>query len=88
MSTTNLLYKKVKEINFDKLNKLSSDIAKRNNKSPFSVKMDMIYNFIRYGIGYTDYLKGDYINLNSKQKKTYVTTKSFYKLLNYLNQKE
>lgn len=88
MSVTNLLYKKIKEINFEKLNKLAKDIAKRNNKSAFSVKMDMIYNFIRYGIGYTDYLKGDYVNLSRQQKKTYVTTKSYYKLLNYLNPKE
>ena len=45
----------------------------------------MIKNFLRYGIGYTDYLKGDYINLTKEQKKTFVTTKSFYKLLHYLN---
>ena len=45
----------------------------------------MLRNFLKYKIGYTDYLKGDYINLTSEQKKTYVTTKSFYKLLHYLN---
>ena len=85
MSVKELMRDKVKEINYEKLNKLAHDIGKRNNKSALYVKMDMIYNFIRYGIGYTDYLKGDYINLTSEQKKTYVTTKSFYKLLNYLN---
>ena len=85
MSVTNLMYEKIKEINFEKLNKLAHDIAKRNNKSYFYVKMDMICNFIRYGIGYTDYLKGDYINLTKAQKKTYLTTKSYYKLLKYLN---
>ena len=31
----------------------------------------MIKNFIKYGIGYTDYLKGDYINLTEEQKKQY-----------------
>ncbi len=85
MSVFRMMYKKIKEINFDKLNKLAKDIGERNNKSPFKVKMDMLYNFARYGIGYTDYLKGDYINLTKEQKKTYVTTTSFYKLLNYLN---
>ena len=88
MSVTNMMYKKIKAINFDKLNKLSQDIAKRNNKSAFYVKMDMFYNFIRYGIGYTDYLKGDYINLSKAQKKTFVTTKSYYKLLHYFNKQE
>ena len=88
MSLSNMMYRKVKEINFEKLNKLAADIAKRNNKSVFYVKMDMIKNFLQYGIGYTDYLKSDYINLSKEQKKTYVTTKSYYKILKYLNNNE
>ena len=85
MSVKSMMIRKIKAIDKEKLNKLASDIAKRNNKSTSYVKRDMIKNFIKYGIGYTDYLKGDYINLTSEQKKTYVTTKSYYKLLRYLN---
>lgn len=85
MSVKSMMIRKIKAIDKEKLNKLASDIAKRNNKSVSFVKRDMIKNFIKYGIGYTDYLKGDYINLTSEQKKTYVTTKSYYKLLRYLN---
>ena len=85
MSVKNFMVRKVKAIDKEKLDKLANDIAKRNNKSVSYVKRDMIKNFLRYGIGYTDYLKGDYINLTKEQKKTYVTTKSFYKLLHYLN---
>ncbi len=85
MSVKSLIIKKVKAINYEKLNKLAKEIGERNNKPAWKVKLDMLYNFVRYGIGYTDYLKGDYINLTKEQKKTYVTTTSFYKLLNYLN---
>ena len=85
MSLRSMMINKVKEIDKEKLNKLAHDIAARNNKSFLYVKFDMLRNFIRYGIGYTDYLKGDYINLTKEQKKTYVTTKSFYKILKYLN---
>ena len=85
MSTKSLMMRKLKAIDTEKLNKLAKDIAKRNNKSVSYVKRDMIKNFIQYGIGYTDYLKGDYINLTKEQKKTFVTTKSYYKLLAYLN---
>ena len=85
MSVKTMMINKIKEIDYEKLNKLASDIGKRNNKSAAYVKRDMIKNFIKYGIGYTDYLKGDYINLTKEQKKTYVTTKSYYKLLSYLN---
>ena len=81
MSTKSLMMRKLKAIDTEKLNKLARDIAKRNNKSVSYVKRDMIKNFIQYGIGYTDYLKGDYINLTKEQKKTFVTTKSYYKLL-------
>lgn len=85
MSVKSMMVRKIKAIDKEKLNKLASDIAARNNKSTSYVKRDMIKNFVKYGIGYTDYLKGDYINLTSEQKKTYVTTKSYYKLLRYLN---
>ncbi len=85
MSVKSMMVRKIKAIDKEKLNKIASDIAARNNKSVSYVKNDMIKNFIKYGIGYTDYLKGDYINLTSEQKKTYVTTKSYYKLLKYLN---
>ena len=85
MSVKSMMVRKIKAIDKEKLNKIASDIAARNNKSTSYVKRDMIKNFVKYGIGYTDYLKGDYINLTSEQKKTYVTTKSYYKLLRYLN---
>ena len=32
--------------------------------------VDMIKNFIQYGIGYTDYLKSDFVNLTKEEKKT------------------
>ncbi|MGM9877105.1 MAG: sugar-transfer associated ATP-grasp domain-containing protein [Bacilli bacterium] len=85
MALRNVMISKIKAINYEKLDKLATDIAKKNNKSKTYVKLDMIKNFLQYGIGYTDYLKGDYINLTKEQKKTFVTTKSFYKLLKYLN---
>ena len=68
MSIEKFMASKVKEINYKKLNQLAHDIAKRNNKSVFYVKCSMIKNFLQYGIGYTDYLKGDYINLTKEQK--------------------
>ena len=85
MSLKSMMFEKVKEINHVKLNQLAKDIGERNNKSATYVKIDMFRNFIKYGIGYTDYLKGDYINLTKEEKETYVTTKSFYKILKYLN---
>ena len=85
MSLRSMMVSKVKAIDYDKLNSLAEGIAKRNNKSKGYVKRDMFFNFLKYGIGYTDYLKSDYVNLTKEQKKNFVTTKSYYKLLKYLN---
>ena len=52
------------------------------------IVFDMIINFITRGCGYTDYFRGNYINLTSSEKDTFVTAKSFYKFLSYMNDKK
>lgn len=85
MGISKMFYNKIKQIDKKRLNELATKIAKENNKSVSYVKKDMIKNFIKYGIGYTDYLKSDFINLTPEEKKTHVTTKTFFKILHYLN---
>ena len=80
-----LMFDKVKLINYDKLNRIARDIAERNDTTTGRVKRDMVRNFLVHGIGYTDYMKGDYINLTRQQKKTFLTTRNYDKLLKYLN---
>ena len=53
---------KIKEANFKRIDNLATIIANKNNVKKSFVKRDMIKNFIKYGIGYTDYFKGDYKN--------------------------
>ena len=88
MSTTKIMLEKVKSINPKRLNLLAERIAKENNKSVLYVKKDMVKNFLKYKIGYTDYFKGNYINLTEKEKKNYVTSKNYINILRYLNPKE
>lgn len=88
MSTTKFILRKFSDINYERMNKTIDIISKKNNKSKFYIRCDMVKNFITRGIGYTDYFRGDYINLTRKQKDTYVTSKSFYKILHYLNDKK
>ena len=42
MSLKGMMIRKIRAIDYDKLNKLASDIGKRNNKSASYVKIDMI----------------------------------------------
>ena len=65
MGMFKIYFNKFKEINFDRLNLLANYIAKENNRSVGYVKFDMIRNFLKYKIGYTDYFKSDYINLTN-----------------------
>lgn len=88
MGMLNIYINKFKEINFDRLNLLANYIAKENNKSVAYVKIDMIRNFLKYKIGYTDYFKSDYINLTKEKKKDFLTSKNYISVINYLNPKQ
>ena len=76
--------------NFDKerFNKHIDIISKNTGKSKLAIKLDWNLNVIKYGVSYTDYFRGDYINLTKEEKKTYVTSRNFYKILQKLNDKE
>lgn len=82
------LFGKFKDINHSRMDKHIEIIAKNSGKSKAYIKFDMIRNFITRGTGYTDYFRCDFINLTPQEKKTFVTAKTFYKILEYLNDEE
>ena len=88
MTANSLIRKKIAAIDLPKLDNLSKMIAEKNGKSSAFVKRDMFFNFFKYGIGYTDYMKSDYVNLTKEEKKTFVTTKNFFNLVGYLNDRQ
>lgn len=86
---TKRMLKKIKSIRFDNMNKIIDIISKNNNnKSKLYIKFDLFRNFIKRGVGYTDYFRGDYINLTEKEKDTFVTAKSFYRVIKTLNEED
>lgn len=78
-------FNKFKNINKSRFSKFASQIALENNCSKTKVLVDMIKSFIIYGSGYTDYMKGNYINLNHKERKNFITDRKYRKMINYLN---
>lgn len=88
MSGTSFVWKKLKTIDHSRMNNMVKFINKESGKSKLYIRIDMILNFLTRGIGYTDYMKGNYIQLNAKEKNDYLTTKNFYQLINYLNKDE
>lgn len=60
-------------------------IASEHDVAPTRVKLDMYWNALAYGAGFTDYFRGEYWGASRERKQTYVTTRSFYRLMAYLN---
>ena len=85
MKTNKWLLNKFKSINKGRFKKHVDLIKENTNKSYAYIYFDIIKNFITRVTGYTDYFRGDYINLTKEEKKTFVTAKSFHNLLAYLN---
>lgn len=83
--STKRILKKIKSLNYKKMNKIVEIISKENKKSKLYIKFDIFINFLKYGCGYTDYYRGNFINLTKKEKQTFATAKNFYKVLHYLN---
>lgn len=88
MSATKWLLNKFKDVNHDRLNKHLDTIQQNTGKSRFYIRMDMMWNFLTRGTGYTDYFRCNFIELSNREKDTFATAKRFYKLLAYLNSEE
>ena len=80
--------KRIRKFDVERFNKHIDIIHQNTGKSKAYIKFDWLINLIIYGVGYTDYFRGDYIHLTHKEKKTFVTSKSFYKILRKLNDKK
>ena len=88
MSVNKWLFRKIKSINYERMKKTIEVIHKESNKSKLYIRFDILKNFLTRGSGYTDYFRGNYINLTKEEKDTFVTAKSFYNILSYLNKRE
>lgn len=88
MSVGKWLLNKFKDINHDRMNKHIEIISKNSGKSKFYILCSIGWNFLTQGTGYTDYFRGNFIELTSKEKKTFATAKRFYKLIEYMNDEQ
>lgn len=78
---------KLKNINYKRMDDLITYIAEENKIKKAKVYFDFFLNAATRGIGYVDYLKGNYINLSSEEKKDYLTKRNYVRLVKYLNKR-
>lgn len=85
MSAFQWMMSKVGHRDDEKFNHMVSTIALEHGVSRGRVVLDMYWNALTRGAGFTDYFRGDYWGASKERKDTFVTTRSYYKLLEYLN---
>lgn len=85
MGVSRWLLRKIKGRNKERMNKHIEVIHQNSGRSKAYIKFDIIRNFLVRGSGYTDYFRGNYIEISKAEKDTFVTAKKFYKILAYLN---
>lgn len=85
MSVQKWLLRKIKGIDRERMKKHIDILAQESGKSKLYIEWDIFRNFLSRGVGYTDYFRGDYLHLTKAEKDTFVTSKSYYNLMHYLN---
>lgn len=78
---------KLKNINYKRMDDLITYIAEENKIKKAKVYFDFFLNAATRGIGYVDYLKGNYINLSNEEKKNFLTKRNYVRLVKYLNKR-
>ncbi len=73
MGRTKYLFYAVKNLDKKNMFKTIKKISEKSNKNTIIIFLDVVWCGIRYQAGYYDYLEFEFYNLNSKQRKTYVT---------------
>ena len=82
---TKWLLHKFTDINKGRMNEHILVMQKNTGKSKAQIYLALLLSFLTRGTGYTDFFRGNFLEISSKEKDTFVTAKSFYKILAYLN---
>lgn len=63
-------------------------VVKNENPTKRFVGFSLFWAILRYKMGFADFIKSNFINLNKNERKKLMTIKQYPKVINYLNQKE
>ncbi len=85
MSKLKYFINRIKNIQFKRMNEVLNREAKLNNRSKLKIKLDYAKRVFDSKLGYVDYMKGNYANLNSEDRDKMLTGENYRKLLAYLN---
>ena len=84
-SRIKFVYRKITGIDYKNMFRVLNREADNNGKSRLWVKFDFVRCALKYKMGYIDYMKGHYVDLNKEERKKMFTTNNYFSLLLYLN---
>ena len=73
MGRIKYLFKRIIKLDYKNMFKIAKAISKKTKKNTFLIVIDMIKCGFKYQAGYYDYQEFEFYNLNSKERKTYLT---------------
>ena len=73
MGKIKYLFKRIIKMDYKNMFKIAKAISKKTKKNTFFILIDMIRCGFKYQAGYYDYQEFEFYNLNSEERKTYLT---------------
>ena len=73
MKQVKYLIGRIIHLDYKNMIKIAKNISKKINKNYLIILLDMVICGIKYQAGYYDYQEFEFYNLNSKERKTYLT---------------
>ena len=81
------LIQRIIHLDYKNMIKISKNIAKKTNKSHLFILLDMIICGLKHQAGYYDYQEFEFYNLNSKERKLYLTRGKNNEIIRVYNDK-
>ena len=87
MGKIKYLFKRIIKLDYKNMLKIAKKVSKKTNKNIIFILLDMVNCGLRYQAGYYDYQEFEFYNLNSEQRKTYLTRGKNNEIIKQFNDK-
>lgn len=87
MQKIKYLFKRIIELDYKNMMRIAGSVSKKSGKFFPAVVIDMMICGLKYQAGYYDYQEFEFYNLNSEQRKTYLTRGKNNEIIRRFNDK-
>ena len=87
MGKVKYLFQRIIQLDYQNMFRIAKKISQKTGKSYMGILLDMARCGLKYQAGYYDYQEFEFYNLNSKQRKTYLTRGKNNEIIKRFNEK-